>query len=56
MRRGGASPQAMDSSSEPPSHGESKSQIRTLTQRGRERYSFWNHTLSPPPRDFELSD
>ena len=26
-----------------------------LTQRGRGRYSFWIHTLSPPP-DFELSD
>ena len=25
-----------------------------LTQRGRGRYSFWIHTLSPPP-DFELS-
>jgi hypothetical protein len=26
-----------------------------LSQRGRGRYSFWIHTLSPPP-DFELSD
>ena len=26
-----------------------------MTQRGRGRYSFWIHTLSPPP-DFELSD
>jgi hypothetical protein len=25
-----------------------------LTQRGRGGYSFWIHTLSPPP-DFELS-
>ena len=28
---------------------------RSLTQRGRGRYSFWIHTLPPPP-DFELSD